>query len=214
MRISGKATVVDRIRSMNESIVKDTGKIYQAIKDDKKITYKFFHYDREKQKVYPSKKNIYIVSPFATLWLNGYYYLYAYVDGENKFRFFRFDRMENVRVLGEKREGKEKYKSSDIASPDIKIFSMKPSTPRDITIKFANGLVDAVIDQFGKDVMMIPQDKDCFTITAKIKPTGEFYGWLFSFGRGAEIIKPEDIRESMRGYAQNVLEMYKNEEKV
>lgn len=214
LRISGKATVVDRIRSMNESIVKDTGKIYQAIKDDKKITYKFFHYDREKQKVYPSKKNIYIVSPFATLWLNGYYYLYAYVDGENKFRFFRFDRMENVRVLGEKREGKEKYKSSDIASPDIKIFSMKPSTPRDITIKFANGLVDAVIDQFGKDVMMIPQDKDCFTITAKIKPTGEFYGWLFSFGRGAEIIKPEDIRENMRGYAKNVLEMYKDEEKV
>ena len=51
LRISGKATVVDRIRSMNESIVRDTGKIYQAIKDDKKITYKFFHYDREKQKV-------------------------------------------------------------------------------------------------------------------------------------------------------------------
>ncbi len=156
----------------------------------------------------------YVVSPFATLWLNGYYYLYAYVDGENKFRFFRFDRMKNVRVLGEKREGKEKYKSSDIASPDIKIFSMKPSTPCDITIKFANGLVDAVIDQFGKDVMMIPQDKDYFTITAKIKPTGEFYGWLFSFGRGAEIIKPEDIRENMRGYAKNVLEMYKDEEKV
>lgn len=91
---------------------------------------------------------------------------------------------------------------------------MKPSTPRDITIKFANGLVDAVIDQFGKDVIMIPQDESHFTITAKIKPTGEFYGWLFPFGRGAEIIKPEDIRENMRGYAQNVLEMYKDEEKV
>ena len=74
--------------------------------------------------------------------------------------------------------------------------------------------MDAVIDQFGKDVMMIPQDESHFTITAKIKPTGEFYGWLFSFGKGAEIIKPEDIRESMRGYAKNVLEMYKDEEKV
>lgn len=96
------------IRSMNESIVRDTGKIYQAIKDDKKITYKFFHYDREKQKVYPSKKNIYIVSPFATLWLNGYYYLYAYVDGENKFRFFRFDRMENAKNVLEMYKYEEK----------------------------------------------------------------------------------------------------------
>lgn len=206
--------VVDRIRSMNDSVIKDAGKIYQAMATDKKLVFKMFHYARDGSKVYSRNGKVYAASPFATLWLNGYYYLYAYVDGENKFRYFRLDRIENIIITHEKREGKEKYDAKGLIKRDTKLFAIKEAKEYNVNISFNNGLVDAVRDQFGKDIIMTPQDENHFTITAKIQTSTEFYAWLFTFGRGAKIISPKEVADKMREYALNVAEMYHEEEKM
>ena len=197
---------------MNDSAVKDANKIYQAISTNRKIAFKVFHYERDGKKKYSRNGKPYIVSPYSTLWLNGYYYLYAYVDGENRFRYFRIDRMEGItKPLLEAREGKDKFDAKSLKQREVKIFSMKDGKDTTVKICFNNGLVDAVRDQFGKDVIMIPQDENHFTVSVRVRLTREFYSWLFTFGRGAKIVAPVEVADKMREYAENIAEMYKDD---
>ena len=206
------AVVVDRVRSMNDSAIKGADKIYEAISTNRKIAFKVFHYKRDGKKEYSHSGKPYIVSPYSTLWHNGNYYLYAYVDGENRFRHFRIDRMEGItKPLLEAREGKEQFDEKNIYHKKIKVFAIKAGTVKTVKICFTNGLVDAVRDQFGTDVMMIPQDEKHFTVSVDVLTTSEFYSWLFNFGRGAKIISPVEVANKMREYAEKVTEMYKDD---
>lgn len=206
------AVVVDRVRNMNDSVIKDADKIYQAISTNKKIAFRIFHYERDGTKKYSRNGKPYIVSPYSTLWHNGYYYLYAYVDGENRFRYFRIDRMERISEPRlEAREGKDKFDAKSLKHRAVKIFSIKEGKDAMVKICFNNGLVDAVRDQFGKDVIMIPQDEKTFTVRVNVRLSSEFYAWLFAFGRGAKIISPPEVAGKMREYAEKIVEMYKDD---
>ena len=109
--LNRRSFVAGRIRSMNDSVVKDADNLHIAIQKNQKVRFKYFHYDREKKKWYSHNNEAYVVSPFGLLWNDGNYYLYAY-DGE-KFRHFRVDRMEHITVYPEPREGAEALKHND-----------------------------------------------------------------------------------------------------
>lgn len=204
--------VEDRIHSMNESIVRDADRIFSAIREGKKIAFKFFHYDRKKQKVYSRSGKVYIVSPFAMIWRNGYYYLYAFVDGENRFRHFRIDRMDAIsKPLLDSRDGEERYSAKELTKKTAKSFGIREGKEETVSLRFNNGLVDAVMDAFGRDVMMIPDDEENFIITERVRLNMDFYAWLFSFGRGVKVIKPEKVIEKMCEYTQNITDMYKDD---
>ena len=204
-RLAGKDTVAtlnrqtyvaDRVRSMNDSVVKDADRIHQAIAEDCQIAFRYFHYtpDKSNPKSYSKDGKQHIVSPYALLWNNGNYYLYAY-DG-NKFRYYRVDRMERISFpLPQKREGKEAYKEKNITSQKAKVFDMYGGKEYNVRIRFRKELADAVIDQFGKDVMMMPVDEDHFTITVPVEVSPTFFAWIATFGRRVKILDPEPVVE-------------------
>ena len=74
-------------------------------------------------------------------------------------------------------------------------------------MRFVNGLASAVIDKFGKDIMMIP-DGDYFTTTQKIDVNTAFLAWMASFGGGAEIISPDKVVERMKRFLENSAKVY------
>ena len=91
------AYVSHRVRSMNDAVVKDADKLYQAIDADRMVGFQYFHMRPNRKKEYSNKGQQIIVSPYALYWNNGNLYLYAY-DGR-KFRYYRVDRMERIREL-------------------------------------------------------------------------------------------------------------------
>ena len=204
--------VADRVRSMNDSVVKDADRIHQAIAADCQISFRYFHYtpDRNHLKSYSKNGTQYIVSPYALLWNNGNYYLYAF-DGK-KFRYFRVDRMERISYpLLQKREGKEIYKEKDITNQKAKVFDMFGGAAYDVRIRFRKELADAVIDQFGKDVLMISVDENHFVITVPVEVSPTFFAWISTFGRRVKILEPEPVVRKMREFIQASADMYKDE---
>lgn len=204
--------VADRVRSMNDSVVKDADRIHQAIAEDCQIAFRYFHYtpDKSNPKSYSKDGKQHIVSPYALLWNDGSYYLYAY-DG-NKFRYYRVDRMERISFqLPQKREGKEAYKEKNITSQKAKVFDMYGGKEYNVRIRFRKELADAVIDQFGKDVMMMPVDEDHFTITVPVEVSPTFFAWIATFGRRVKIIDPEPVVAKMREFIEKMAEMYGEE---
>lgn len=220
-RLAGKETVAslnrhayvaDRVRSMNDSVVRDADRIHAAIAADEKIGFRYFHYSPTtgNPKTYSKSGALYVVSPYALLWNNGNYYLYAH-DGK-KFRYFRVDRMERItNPLGERREGKELFREKDITSQKAKVFDMYSGKEYTVRIRFRNELADAVIDQFGKDVMMFPVDGSHFVITVPVEISPPFFAWVATFGRRVKILSPEPVVEKMREFLEKSLDMYKDD---
>jgi predicted DNA-binding transcriptional regulator YafY len=106
--LNRQAYVAGRVRSQNESVVKDADRIHEAIATDRKIAFRYFHYTPSKDdpKTYSKSGERIIVSPYALMWNDGNYYLYAYAG--KKFRTYRVDRMEGIsHPLLDKREGKD-----------------------------------------------------------------------------------------------------------
>ena len=65
-----------------------------------------------------------------------------------------------------------------------------------------------IIDRFGKDVMMIPEDEDHFRVNVDVHVSKQFLGWVFSLGEAVKIIGPDEVVEQMLGEAQRLMEQY------
>lgn len=212
--LNRQAYVADRVRSMNDSVVKDADRIHEAIAADCKIGFRYFHYtpSKDSPKSYSKSGTPFVVSPFALSWNNGNYYLYAFDSDKQKFRYFRVDRMERIsNPLPEKRDGKEQFREKNLTSNPVKVFDMYSGEEHTVKIRFRKELADAVIDQFGRDVMMIPLDAEHFTITVPIQVSPPFFAWIATFGRRVKILSPEPVVEKMRDFIQRVSDMYQDD---
>ena len=208
--LNRRAYVYDRIRSQNDSVVKETDRIHEAIAADCKIGFRYFHLRPDRKKEYSNGGKQIIVSPFALYWNGGNLYLYAY-DGK-KFRYYRVDRMERISApLQEEREGKDLYNDKSLTVQKAKVFQMFAGEAHNVKMRFRNELTDAVIDQFGRDLLMIPDDSEHFTITAPVEVSPPFYAWIATFGRRAKIISPAPAVEGMKDFLQKAMDMYKDD---
>lgn len=207
--------VAERVRSMNDSVINEVDKIHDAIQNDSKIAFRYFHFtiDKSKPKNYSKNGDSYSVSPFALLWNNGNYYLYAYVSERKQFRVFRVDRMERISVLlDEPREGKEEFNKKEVSPQKAKVFDMYRADEYSVSIRFINRFASAVIDQFGKDIIMIPVDENHFTIRAPVEVSPPFYAWVATFGKGAKILNPPPVVDGMKQFLQKAADMYEEAE--
>lgn len=213
--LNRQAQVADRVRSMNESVVKDADRIHAAIAADSKIAFRYFHYspNKNKPKSYSKSGEQYIVSPYTLLWNDGNYYLYAYVSENERFQMFRVDRMERIMPpLMEKREGKELYRAETLIDQKAKVFGMYHGEAYRVHMRIINRLADAVIDQFGKDTILVPDGNYHFTTTVFVEISPPFFAWVTTFGKGVQILSPEPVIEGMKKFIKDVSDMYKDEE--
>lgn len=208
------AVVAQRVRSKNEDVVREAGRIHQAIAENRKISFRYFHYtpDRVNPKQYSKNGEKYVVSPYALLWDNGNYYLYAYITEKDEFRTFRVDRMEAItKPLPDKRDGEKAFKAETLTSQEYKVFQQYHGEKVKVRIRFINRLADAVIDQFGKETVMVPIDKDHFYALLPVELSPPFCAWVATFGRGAKILAPEAAITEMRKFIEKVSDMYKDD---
>ncbi len=202
--------VENRVKSQNESVVRDADNIHLAIATNRKIGFRYFQYtpSPDKKKNYYKKGEMYIVSPITLLWDNGNYYLYAYVNEKEGCKSFRVDRMEKITLpLSDKREGIKEYKTQSSA----KVFGMYHGEEMMVKIRFQNRFANAVIDQFGKDLTLIPDGDKHFTASPLVEISPPFFSWVATFGKGAKILYPPKAVEGIKQFINNVLEMYKDE---
>ena len=213
--LNRKSYVDNRIRNMSESVVEGTDIIYQAIAADNQIEFKFYHYtpDYKNLKKYSKNGAYYTVSPFALYWNNGFYYLYAYLSDKHEFRFFRIDRMEKISPhIGMRREGKEEFKAANLTTKrKAKIFDMYRGKEYLVRLRCQNRIADYIIDKFGKDTMLIPEDDKHFTADVFVEISPPFFAWVSTFGKSIKIVSPQPVIDEMKRFIRKVSEMYEDE---
>jgi len=188
---------------MNDSVFYFVDNIHAALAVDRKITFRYFTFNLQKEKEYNKKS--YIASPFALIWNDGNYYMMAFESG--KMKYFRVDRMDNVKLTDEKRSGKGENREIILSERSTKVFAMYGGEEKDVTLRFSKHLTGVVIDRFGRDIMMIPDGGKHFTVRVKIEVSPQFFGWLCGLGKGVKVVTPE-IAEQMKKHVDGIAGMY------
>ncbi len=198
--------VSGRIKSMNESVFYNVDALYAAIRADSQISFRYFEWDRAKERVF--RKESRIASPYALCWDDANYYLIAHTQ-EHGITHFRVDKMTSIRQTGAARVQTPETRALDLASYGKQVFGMFSGSLRTVRMRFENGLAGVVIDRFGKDVMLIPDGPDHFTCMAEIMVSPIFYGWIASFGTRVRLLSPEDVVEEFKNHIHSMTELYK-----
>ena len=94
--------VMNRLRTVNETLYYAVDGINTAINDNKKISFRYFDWTVDGQKAYRRGGAVYVTDPVA-LCVDRYYYLVAYDAAISDYRHYRVDRISNLTVLDEPR---------------------------------------------------------------------------------------------------------------
>ena len=202
--------VTERIKTVNESIYYNVDVLHAAIGSNSQITFQYFQWDVNKKMVLKREGALYEVSPWAHSWDDENYYLVAYDSAENKIKHFRVDKMLHIEISDKKREGKEHFKQFDMALYAKKVFGMFGGEEQVVKLECSNYLAGAIIDRFGKDVIMSKVDDNHFTVNVKVAVSRHFLAWIIALGEGAKIVGPETVVEQMRAETERLVRQYQN----
>lgn len=201
--------VRDRVKSMNESVYYNVDEISGAISRDRTIRFRYFEYTVDKERRFRRDGAWYEVSPFALMWDNENYYMLAWDAEAGRLKHYRVDKMSAIAVTDRFREGKEAFRRVDMSAYSQKVFGMFTGEEETVRLRFAKRLAGAVIDRFGRDIMLIPDGEESFTISVEVAVSPQFFAWVFGFGTEAEILSPESVRREMCDRAAGVCEKYR-----
>lgn len=220
-RIKHDVTLIDRTRANNKEILNSISVLSDAISKEidgqphepEKVSFEYLHYeidDVKSQK--PRRKNKKTtVSPYYLVIDNGNYYLVGFNGKQEK--QYRVDRMRNVTLSGEPREGAEHFNDVDIKEYLRQTFSMYRGKTERVTIRFVPDLLDTMIDRFGNDRNVIygkeiDNGKNYCTVTTQVNTSPQFYGWLLGLGKGAVLTSPPEVVQKFVDYIDKIRTKY------
>ncbi|VDN47265.1 Predicted DNA-binding transcriptional regulator YafY, contains an HTH and WYL domains [Petrocella atlantisensis] len=200
--------VNDRIKTMNESIYYNVDAIHSAIRNKKKVQFRYFDYTVDKNLKFRRNGEVYQVSPYALSWTDEYYYLIAYHERYETVTQFRVDRMADIEVSEVNIPENQVDKDFNVADYSKKVFRMFSGETQLIELQFDNSLINVAIDRFGKEISIREKTETSFRITVDVAPSPTFFGWLCMFGSKVKIIGPEKVVGDFKDTVSEIIENY------
>ena len=198
------------IKAVNEEIYTNIETIYDAIAQNRQISFRYYEWTVSKKLVQKRDGNRYHVSPGKLLWKNENYYLLGLDELSGVVKHYRVDKMRQVEIEGRKRNGETIFRDFDLGKFSSGTFGMFGGKEISLKIKFDNGLIGVILDRFGQKAVILPADDSHFILQAHIHVSGQFYGWLAGLGAEAEIIGPEKVRREYVDFLKKTLRKYED----
>lgn len=211
MQLQRQVYVSGRIKTMNESIYYSVDAIHHAISENKKIRFQYFQWNVKKEMELRHNGAWYHISPWGLSWDDENYYLVGYDSDSGKIKHYRVDKMLHIQMTDEKREGKDCFKKLDMADYARKSFGMYGGKEQKVKLRVANDLAGVIIDRFGKNVMLIPEDEAHFTVNVDVHVSKQFLGWIISLGEGVKIVSPDEVVDQMKKEIERLARQYLHE---
>ena len=202
--------ISNRVKTVNELVYYNVDDIHNAINDNRKIKFRYYKWNINKQLVPRHNGVWFTVSPWALIWDDENYYMVAFDDYSKTIKHYRVDKMMHISVMDEKRQSKEDFKRFDMASYSNETFSMFQGEKTKVKIQFVNYMCGVFIDRFGKGICFRPVDENYSVVEINVNISPQFFGWIFSLGREVKVVGPESVVEQMRENAEIFLDNLRN----
>lgn len=202
--------VADRVKTMNESIYYIVDELHAALGKRRAVTFRYFDYNSRKEKVFRHDGKVYTVSPCALVWESENYYLVGWDHDHRKVRHYRVDKMANITLTDQPLQG-QAAESFNIAGYAQKHFGMFTGTDALVKLRCREELASIVLDRFGQQAMLVPEENGYFTVTVTAVVSPQFWGWLFGLGDGVELVSPQWAMEEYVQLLEKVKSRYGSE---
>ena len=126
-------------------------------------------------------------------------------------KHYRVDKMTSISPKRTARQGKEAFQALDMSAYGKSVFGMFGGAAQQVRIRFAGHLAGAVIDRFGKEVVLAVEDETHFIATLPVVVSPQFFGWVVGFGAEAEVLSPPDVRQELYDYLQKTASLYETQ---
>lgn len=201
--------VAGRVKTENESVFYAVDHLNRAMQENSQIRFHYSEWNEKKELVFRKGGLWYQVSPWALLWNDENYYLMAYDQDSREMKHYRVDKMSEVTMIGEKRDGRKLYEAMDMAGFVNKTFGMFGGKEEMVTLLLQKRLIGVVLDRFGKDIFLHGEGEDQWVkARVKVAVSGPFFGWLFGLGTDIRILSPQGVREEFRTWVQSIEQLY------
>lgn len=198
--------LTDLPKNLNESIYYNVDSIHEAINTKKKINFKYFDYNTDKERVYRKNGEVYTQNPLALFWNDDKYYLICYnLDCDNH-THYRVDRMADVNISMEDTEVPNDY-NFNVANYTLGLFGMFAGEKLGAKLWFHNSLLNAVLDKFGKEITFFKKENG-FIVNVEVSNSPVFLSWIIQFGNKAKIIFPEKLQISLINLIEEIKKEY------
>ena len=207
-KLSRNVHVTNRIKNMNESIYYTVDDIHNAINRDKQISFKYFKWNADGEKELRRGGKTYQVSPWALTWDDENYYLVAFDAEAGIIKHYRVDKMADITMTDQPQAGAEAFAALDMGVYAKKVFGMFSGQERPVKLRVANHLVGAMLDRFGKEISIVPDGDNHFTLLVNVIISPQFFGWVCAFGSDIEILEPASVQEQFLTHLDGIRAQY------
>ena len=192
-QLKRQVVVQGRVKTMNESIYYFVDDVHRAIAENRKISFEYMKWNEQK-KLVPRREEPYVVSPWALTWADENYYLIAYDEAADCIKHFRVDKLKSIRILDEKRTGKEQFKEFNLAQYSKMNFGMFGGKTTKVKVEFRRDMAGVFIDRFGRDILIRPAKQEGWLETSvDVALSDQFLGWIFALGTNVKITGPKEV---------------------
>jgi len=198
--------VENRLKTDNQKVLYIMDALNEAINKKKKVSFQYFSYNANKKQEIKNGGFTYIFSPYKLIWNGDYYYAVGFSEKHKSVGSFRVDRIvKQPKVLEE----------PAISPPDgfdlnvflNSMFRMYNGERKQVELICDNDLMDAIIDKFGKNVLVSPNDSESFRVTTNTAVGRVFYSWIFGFEGKVSILSPDEVREEYAKMVRNAADI-------
>ncbi len=210
LELRSTITCLNLLKTDNKKIPYSVNEILTAIKNKKKISFKYFdlRYDTNinVERVYRKNGGLYKFSPVDLLIENEKYYVVGFTENHETdgASVYRVDKMDSVSVVD---EDASKYASESITKLRERTFDMYlGGKTESVTLKFDNSITNEIVDRFGYNIPRDRVDDTHTSVHVKVTVCPTFFAWVFQFGAKLEIMAPERVMQEYRDYLQKALE--------
>lgn len=200
--------IMGRSKTHNETIYYNVDIIHTAIHKNVKIRFHYFDWDINKKMKLRHDGAWYEVSPWKLTWDDENYYLMAFDEKADEIHFYRVDKIVDIALTEEVRDGKAAFEHMDMAEFSKKTFGMFAGNEKTVRLRGETSLTGVIIDTFGTDVALRADGENHFIARADVVVSSQFFGWLAGLGARVEILSPEDVREEYKDYLANIISQY------
>ena len=200
--------VANRVKNMNESIYRTIDEIHNAILNNVKITFKYVTYSVDGTQIFKKNGSPYTISPYALLLEEQNYYLLGYDSETEIFKHFRVDKIVDIKVKDELRDGEKEFRKIDLGKYSKKFFSMFGGKEQTIRLRVDNDVISVIIDRFGKNVFILNKTEETFDVDLDIAVSPQFFGWITSFSGKIKIISPQNVVEDFKNHLEKLSGFY------
>ncbi len=169
--------------------------IQEALAKDRRIYFKYFDLDENKNKIFRHNGKIYEVCPITMINGMDNYYLIGYEPCSNSSRekSFRIDRMDDTtlskRKIGnipfDKNECIKRYRSS--------VFSMYSGQRIMAEFEFDFKAMNIIYDKYGEDTKITKLGENKYYAKLPVEDSPTFWGWIFMLEDRIRILSPSHL---------------------